>query len=166
MARRPNKNDPVAMAEHRAYQREWQRKWRLKNPERWAEIRKAACERRKPQRAEEAKRWRAKNPAIYKRSGKKSRLMKSYGLTLEQEEAIYVAQNGKCPICDVALVRETGVQVKSVNKSHVDHDHKSGNVRGLLCATCNLLLGYAKDSIEVLQAAIEYLRNNKPVKAK
>jgi Recombination endonuclease VII len=40
---------------------------------------------------------------------------------------------------------------------HVDHDHKSGALRGLLCNRCNLMLGHAKDSAVTLQAAIDYL---------
>jgi hypothetical protein len=42
-------------------------------------------------------------------------------------------------------------------KAHVDHCHASGVVRGLLCGQCNILLGAAKDSIETLFAAADYL---------
>lgn len=40
---------------------------------------------------------------------------------------------------------------------HIDHDHDTGVVRGLLCNLCNLLLGHARDQQDVLRAAIEYL---------
>lgn len=42
---------------------------------------------------------------------------------------------------------------------HVDHDHETGLIRGLLCHHCNTLLGHAKDSVDVLEAAIVYLKS-------
>jgi hypothetical protein len=42
---------------------------------------------------------------------------------------------------------------------HIDHDHVSGRIRGLLCRSCNLLLGHAKDNIAILRQCIQYLND-------
>lgn len=87
----------------------------------------------------------------YKRLGRESHLMRSYGITEEQYVEIFTAQGSVCGIC--------GNKPKA-QKFHVDHDHKTGMVRGLLCLWCNhKLLGGARDSVEYLQSAINYLQN-------
>ena len=73
-----------------------------------------------------------------------------YGLELGQEEMLYLAQCGKCSICekdDAPLV--------------VDHDHRTKTFRGLLCRQCNSALGVFGDSVEGLQRAIDYLESIK-----
>lgn len=43
----------------------------------------------------------------------------------------------------------------------VDHDHETGKVRGLLCNSCNVMLGHSKDDVAILQKGIEYLNRMK-----
>jgi ribosomal protein S14 len=82
------------------------------------------------------------------------RIFSEYGLTLEGYESLFAAQKGLCAICKEAM---PGEQLLSV-----DHDHATGDVRGLLCPICNLGLGYFKDSPERLRSAAEYLdRHNR-----
>jgi len=77
-----------------------------------------------------------------------------YGITLEQYNELAVIQNNKCAIC--------GIHQKELSKAlHIDHNHNSGKIRGLLCDKCNRLLGYAIENIDTLNAAIEYLIKNK-----
>ncbi|WP_232535107.1 endonuclease VII domain-containing protein [Nocardia terpenica] len=77
-------------------------------------------------------------------------IRETYGITSEQYQAIYEAQNGTCAICR----RATGVR----RKLAVDHDHKTGCIRGLLCTSCNRnVLGHLRDSADALQRAIDYL---------
>ncbi len=78
-------------------------------------------------------------------------ILKTYGLTLEQYEALYEAQGGSCYICR----RAKGVSKRLA----VDHDHKTGYVRGLLCAKCNGYLGYIRDSPEAGTRMHDYLTN-------
>lgn len=77
-------------------------------------------------------------------------LKREYGLTPEDYTAILKAQGGKCAICRAAPKRKSLA---------VDHDHNTGEVRGLLCGPCNTGLGRFGDSIEGLMKAIEYLQN-------
>lgn len=80
-------------------------------------------------------------------------LMERYGITPEQYDAMFYEQGGGCAICG----RED-----SGRKNHkllcVDHDHKTGKVRGLLCDECNNGLGRFQDDPELLMAAINYLQ--------
>lgn len=79
-------------------------------------------------------------------------LQKKYGITLEDKEAMIASQGGKCLICTSDL--------DCFTHSHVDHDHKTGKVRGILCRFCNLGLGAFKDKIDSLKSAINYLSNH------
>lgn len=76
-------------------------------------------------------------------------LKKRYGITLEEKCALYDKQLGQCGICKSSL--EMG------KKTHVDHDHKTGTIRGLLCHWCNQGLGNFKDNVESLASAMRYL---------
>jgi len=80
-----------------------------------------------------------------------------YGLTVEQRKLILENQDGVCIICKKP---ETVKKYGHVQHLCVDHDHKTGEIRGLLCYSCNALLGYAKDDIVLLQQAIKYLREH------
>lgn len=71
-----------------------------------------------------------------------------YGITEDQYADALRAQNGKCAICE----KPAGSRALCV-----DHDHKTGAVRGLLCLHCNSMLGQADDDPERLMAAIRYL---------
>ena len=71
-------------------------------------------------------------------------LKKRYGLTLEQYNNMLLKQKYRCAIC------------KERTKLHIDHDHKTRKVRGLLCFRCNVGIGHLKNLI-VLKAAIQYL---------
>jgi hypothetical protein len=66
------------------------------------------------------------------------------------------AQDGKCAICGV---HEAYAPRKRLA---VDHDHRTGAIRGLLCGNCNVGLGQFKDSPELLAAAIRYLEASAP----
>jgi hypothetical protein len=80
---------------------------------------------------------------------------KTYGLTLEEVEAMKAQQGGVCAICGTEPERWV-----------VDHDHESGAVRGALCDTCNRALGLLKDNPDVLLSAAAYLIAQQDVLAK
>lgn len=81
-------------------------------------------------------------------------LKKYYGIAPAEYEALLFAQQNSCAIC-----RSTDPKDRW-DRFHVDHDHRTGKVRGLLCGPCNTAIGKLKDSIPLLKAAIEYLQEN------
>lgn len=81
-----------------------------------------------------------------------------YGLTLEEYDAMVEAADGVCEICKQPEIRMHKGRVKFLS---VDHCHNTNVVRGILCDNCNTALGRVKDSVETLEAMIEYLRRSK-----
>jgi len=73
-----------------------------------------------------------------------------YGLTPEQYAALLKQQDNRCAICRTETPGGKGGW-------HVDHDHATDRVRGLLCNACNLMLGHAQDDPARLRAALAYL---------
>lgn len=84
-------------------------------------------------------------------SGRAYRLKYRHGITIEQYEQMLEAQDHKCAIC----LRYPKNNLK--NPWHVDHDHATGKVRGILCHSCNTALGNFNDDPEILEKALEYL---------
>lgn len=82
----------------------------------------------------------------------KARRLQKYGMSMEQYAELLKQQEGKCAICFSDKPR----QGKSLF-FHVDHNHKTGKVRGLLCGPCNRGLGYLQDSLVILENSIKYL---------
>lgn len=68
---------------------------------------------------------------------------------------IYADQNGQCAICKKQIKAIGNLDIK--NGAHVDHDHHSNKIRGLLCHSCNAGIGYFEENIEVMNLAINYL---------
>ena len=93
--------------------------------------------------------WRAANPEKEAAQGRRAQLKSNYGITVEQYDEMYEAQDGCCAIC--------GNPEQGAKRFHVDHDHETGEVRALLCHLCNVGIGHFRDDPELLQAAIEYL---------
>ena len=100
--------------------------------------------------------WRAANGTKANGYCRKYRLKKEYGLTVEEYDAMVLAQGGKCAIC--GATRGSKIGSKRDAKLNIDHDHQTGKVRGLLCHNCNMVLGHLDDDIERMYRAIEYLR--------
>ena len=80
-------------------------------------------------------------------SQRKSHLRIAFGISVEEYDALVHKQDGKCAIC--------GITPKG--NLHVDHDHSTGKIRGLLCNPCNSGIGLLGDDIVIMQAAIRYL---------
>lgn len=88
---------------------------------------------------------RVKNKTYEEQRGSRIR---SYGISVDQYNYLFKIQKGVCYIC----------QEKELKKSlGIDHDHKTGKVRGLLCSKCNTAIGLLKDDPELLTRAQNYL---------
>jgi hypothetical protein len=79
-------------------------------------------------------------------------LKKKYGLTVEAYDAMLTAQLGTCAIC-----HRSSPGRKDIANFIVDHSHKTGKTRGLLCDPCNKGIAYFKENIVVMDKAINYL---------
>lgn len=80
-------------------------------------------------------------------------LFRIHGITIEDYQQLYEIQGGKCAIC-----KKDQDYIKNDRLLFVDHSRKTKKVRGLLCNSCNLVLGWAKEDISVLEEAISYLK--------
>ncbi len=81
-----------------------------------------------------------------------------YNLTVKQYELMLKSQNGVCAICGQPETRED--QNGRIKRLGVDHDHSTGDIRGLLCNKCNRMLGEFGDNSELLKKAALYLKDN------
>ncbi len=120
------------------YMRNTQRKYRALNPEK---------------DRERKRKWYQVHKKEFCEVRRKSRILKKYSLSIEEYEELKTKQQGKCLICN-----EERILV-------LDHNHKTGIIRGMLCDSCNRGLGYFRDNPEILMNAIKYLldKDNKEV---
>lgn len=88
--------------------------------------------------------WKKEHPDRVKHH----RLKEAYGITLEDYDRMLKDQSGVCKIC---------AKTPGKRALCVDHDHKTGAVRGLLCDQCNFALGHFNDNPVLLKNAIKYL---------
>lgn len=88
---------------------------------------------------------------------KKSFILSKYKLSHVDYNKIIEKQNNTCKICGKS---ESGMFQGKQKRLSVDHNHKTGKIRGLLCSSCNVGLGVFKDSPELLRNAIKYLDDN------
>lgn len=104
--------------------------------------------------------WKKKNPANTRAVNKRWRennstkvrdsyLRRTYGISLADYDALFAAQGGGCAVCGDAP-----------EPLHVDHCHRTGKVRGLLCSPCNKALGHLNDNPKLLRRAAEYVEKN------
>lgn len=104
------------------------------------------------------RRQRTKNAAYYVANKEKFRtygLQRKYKITQEQYEETLAAQNGHCAVCPS---REGSPRRQPL---FVDHDHVTGEFRGLLCGIHNVALGMVRDDASILEALAAYLRRTK-----
>jgi hypothetical protein len=128
-------------AENADHERERVRQWALANPDKIAErvARVAGTEKKK------AADWR-------------SYLKRNYGITVDEYDLLVAEHDGVCAICKKPRPDD--------RKLHIDHDHASGKIRGLLCFRCNNALGDLDDDPVLFQRAADYLDRDDELIAK
>ena len=126
------------------------KEWEANNREKRTLQRRIRDEKNREILNRKAKAWRDRNKEkIYKSYDIKKR----YSLTSTEYDAIYKSQNGCCAIC--GCIASTYIRGLCV-----DHNHKTGKVRGLLCAPCKAGLGMIKENIATAIAMVEYIKKH------
>lgn len=107
-----------------------------------------------------SKKWLASKPGyhkkyyteVYKQNSREKRYFSTYGITIAEYDNLFTLQNGVCAVCG----KDNGKR-----RLCIDHDHKTGKIRGLLCHACNTTLGHSRDDVSILGKLIGYLKKNK-----
>lgn len=94
--------------------------------------------------------WEAAQPMEYHERRALKRRLLDKDLTPETYYKIYRAQDGRCAVCGIT-------EEQNGKKLAIDHCHRSGVVRGLLCAKCNWIAGLMEDSPEIALSMLQYL---------
>lgn len=112
-------------------------------------LRRGSCATCHSKRARE---WIAANPERARATSRRRLLREKYGLNTEQYDALLEAQGGCCACCGSTEPRGKGEQTFAV-----DHDHETGQLRGILCHPCNRAIGLLGDTAEGVRKALLYL---------
>src|SRR5262245_21001533 len=116
--------------------REYRRKWARKNRDKIREQRR---------------RHRKKHPDKERHRRRVNDLRRTYGIEIRQWEALFKSQGGVCAICG---------NPETYRRLSMEHEHRSGKIRGLLCNSCNNGLGRFFDSEKLLRAAAKYIKKH------
>lgn len=103
-----------------------------------------------------SRRWRSKNPELAHVASRVCEMQKR-GIKITREQFVKLKPriyNDVCEICGK-------INTHKNSALFIDHDHTTGEVRGLLCHKCNTALGHANDNVELLQKMIKYLKKHK-----
>lgn len=145
----------IDMSARKAYMKEYVRNNREKfrrSPEQQAkynETRREKYARDKAYRDEQrakVREWQTNNP-----DKRKAQRIKKFGLTLEEFNQLLESQDGRCAICGFSDLTDPNFFPV------VDHCHRTGHVRQLLCMNCNMAIGQFKDNPALLRAAADYV---------
>jgi len=95
-----------------------------------------------------------RNRTVWREKNRVRMMGRNFGISLEDYDKMWDAQGGLCAICGMP---ETAKMRGVIKYLAVDHDHATGQIRGLLCQCCNAGLGYFEDNQANLLKAIQYL---------
>lgn len=137
--------------ECRACGRKSQKDYYERNKERLAANRKRY---RSSEKGQETRRAYEKAHPEVATTASRKKVWRSYGLTPEDYQAMLERQGGLCAIC----FHTNGRKILSI-----DHDHRNGDVRGLLCDQCNWALGLLRDATPIIYNALEYLEYHQEI---
>lgn len=151
--KRPKREYADAFAD---YHRTYSRKWRQDNKDYVNEsIRK--------DRKDNPEKYREREKNKYYKDVEKSRYMdvlKKHKISSDQYRMMFEDQNGLCAICNKKEVRINKTRT-GITRLVIDHCHTTNKIRGLLCHLCNTMIGKAKEDINILLAAIDYIKEHK-----
>jgi hypothetical protein len=128
--------------------RNWHARYYAQN----AEAKKAEAKEhfKKPETKERRKAYLKARAPAEKAWNRDYKARRNYGISADIIDMAIDLQRSHCPICRRYVASNS-------RHWHVDHNHKTGDVRGIICSKCNLMLGHSKDDPEVLRRAADYL---------
>ena len=149
---------------HKTKYNEYSASWKSRNLDRSRQKSREYHKLHREQDKITAKIWRKANPDKIKDYNaralrKGSHLRHRYGISLIEFNDILERQDHKCVVCN-----EVFNTSHIMTRPHVDHDHNTGRVRGILHMQCNTMLGHAKDKPERLEKGAKYLRDYENLK--
>jgi hypothetical protein len=100
------------------------------------------------------KEWQEAHPESIKKAYRRSKLKRLFGLSEDMYDHLSAEQHGVCAVCKA-------LPGGRWNRLTVDHNHRTGEIRGLLCNRCNLAAGLLEDDVQILSSMIEYLSRKK-----
>jgi hypothetical protein len=127
-----------------------QKEWVAAKPERSEKVRMRAADwaKNNPEKVKiNSNKYRMKNKDKIKERSAHQHRQRTYGINEEDYENMLNVQNGACAIC------------KNSSKLWVDHNHSTGGVRGLLCPSCNTLVGYIETHGNLIDKAHKYIKD-------
>jgi hypothetical protein len=101
--------------------------------------------------------YRLNNRELLRQKGIVNNLKYNYKITMNDYNTLLKNQNNVCKICKQ---KETAKYKGKLRKLSVDHCHKTGKIRGILCMKCNRGIGYFNDNILLFKNVIKYLKRN------
>src|SRR6185295_4439520 len=141
----------VSKEKRRRRQAEYKLRWQQNNPVAYKKSMDKWLKANPDKVNERSKKYYEKHPDKAKLKARRINLRRNYGITLEQYEMMLDAQDGVCVICK----REE--TVAHFTHLSIDHCHRTGEIRGILCSRCNIVIGQMNDNPELLRKAAEYL---------
>lgn len=136
--------------------KEYHKQWRADNPEKVKASQKRYAPKKREKYAENPEKYleaqrksHAKDPEKRRTTARKT----LFGVTKEDFARMLSRQSGLCDVCGNEFSHS-----KQRFAPSIDHCHTSGVIRGVLCGSCNSLLGHAKDNIDILERASDYLK--------
>jgi hypothetical protein len=157
----------ISKEERRRREAEHKRQMRKENPEHYREIQKKSRERNldacrarsrdyhqkhKERLSKYHKQWQKDN----REHARFKKVLRNFGLSSDKYQQIMEEQNNLCAICRKPETRRDK-RTGHIMRLSVDHDHRNGVVRGLLCGACNAALGHFDDDCDRLRSAINYI---------
>jgi len=133
-----------------ASKKEWNRQDYKNNSEKYIK-RARQWEKDNPERKKQLnKQWNKDHPKRVRETSRRAKMKYRYGLSYEDWLEMWESQDGKCAICGKIFI--------TPSDAHIDHDHKTDELRGLLCKKCNFGISFFDDDPEPLAKAIKYLK--------
>ena len=133
--------------------REYNKKYKIENRDKINEIQRRYTEKNRAAVYDRNRRYKEKNPEKFKKLTRLSWMRRVYGLTEESFNSMLLGQGGVCAICKKDDWGQQG--------PHIDHDHETNDVRGILCHYCNAGLGHFRDNPEYMASAIKYIESSR-----